>query len=107
MISDEAHSEALEYLYKKAKAEILRFYDKKTINKIGVMKNGIMYCKNRILESQTLRAVGELENIIDLQSFTGVKLQCSSSRQTQSPSYLHCQPPPLQCSQTQGSRNYL
>ena len=36
------------------------------------MKNGIMYCKNRILESQTLRAVGELENIIDLQSFTGV-----------------------------------
>ena len=68
------YPEALEYLYKKATAEILQFYDKKTINKIGVMKDGIMYCKSRILESQTLRAVGELENVIDLQSFTSMYL---------------------------------
>ena len=71
-LSDEALSAALEYLYKKATAEIFKFYDKKTINKVGVLKDGIMYSKSRILESQTLRAVGELENIIDLQSFTGI-----------------------------------
>ena len=72
LLTEEALSAALEYLYRKATAEILKFNDKKSVKKVGVMKDGILYCKTRLLESQSLRAVGELENIVDLQSFTGV-----------------------------------
>ena len=74
-LTDEALSAGLEYAYKKATAEIFKFNEKATIDKIGEMKDGILYCRNRLLEGQTLRAVGGLEDVIDLQSFTGVNFR--------------------------------
>ena len=71
-LSEEELSAALEYLYKKATGELIKFIDKKELDKIGVMKNGVMFCKTRILEGQTLRSVGNLANELNLQSFTGV-----------------------------------
>ena len=59
-------------IYRKATKEIFRFNDKKTIEKKGQLKDGILYCKTRLVEGQTLRAVGGLENTFDLQTFTGV-----------------------------------
>ena len=49
LLSEEALSAALEYLYRKATAEIWKFHDKKYIDKVGVMKDGILYCKTRML----------------------------------------------------------
>ena len=50
-LTEEALSADLEYFYKKATAEILNFHDKKYIDKVGVMRDGILYCKTRMLES--------------------------------------------------------
>ena len=66
-------SQGLEYLYKKATQEIMKFENKKDIEKISVMKDDILFCSSRILESQKLRAVGCLSETIDLESFTGIK----------------------------------
>ena len=72
-LTDEDLSVGLEYLYKKATQEIIRFENLKEIEKISVMKDDILYCKSRILESQELKVVGCLEGNIDIESFTGVK----------------------------------
>ena len=64
-LSEEALSASLEYSYKKATKEVLHFNDKKAVEKIGEISNGILYCKSRLVEGQTLRAVGGLEDIID------------------------------------------
>ena len=74
-LTDEALSASLEYVFRKATLEVLKFHDKKAVDKIGEMKDGILYCKTRLIEGQTLRAVGGLENRLDLQSFTGVNFQ--------------------------------
>ena len=74
-LSDEVLSAALQYLYKKATLELYKLYNKKDINKFGVLIGGILYSKSRIHESQMLRAVGGLENVIDLESLTGINFQ--------------------------------
>ena len=71
-LTDEELSASLEHIYKKATKEIFKYHDKKTIDKMGQLKDGILYCKTRLLEGQTLRAVGGLEDTVDLQSLTGV-----------------------------------
>ena len=71
-LSTEAISAALEYCYKKATEEVKLYCDKKTIQKIGVEIEGILYCNSRIHESQELRVAGELEHFIDLKTFAGV-----------------------------------
>ena len=45
----------------------------KDVNKIGVMKDEILYCSTRILEGQELKTVGFLEESLDLETFTGIK----------------------------------
>ena len=74
-LSDSALSLSLEYIFKKAGSELIHFNDKKFIEKVGEIVDGIVYCKSRIEEDQTLRAVGGLEDIVDLQSFTGVNFK--------------------------------
>ena len=72
-LSDSILSLSLEYIYAKAGAEVCHFNDKKTVQRIGVVSDhSIVYCKSRIEEGQVLRAVGGLEDFIDLKSFTGV-----------------------------------
>ena len=71
-MSDEELSAGLEYLYKKATEELLEFFYKKELAKIGVMNDGIMFYKSRILEGQTIRSVGNLSDDLNLESFTGI-----------------------------------
>ena len=71
-LTDEELSDGLDYLYKKATEELVEFFDKKDLAKIGMMKEGVMFCKSRILEGQTIRSVGNLSNDLNLQSFTGI-----------------------------------
>ena len=73
-LSDEVLSAALEYLYRKSTAEFIHFCGKKAAEKYGVLKDNILYSKSRLLEEQTIRAVGMLENM-DIKSFTGVGFQ--------------------------------
>ena len=70
-LSDHILSKSLEHIYKKTSAEVLHFNDRKFVDKIGTVSDGILYCKKRIEESQTLKIVGGLEDIMDLKSFTG------------------------------------
>ena len=56
-LGDKEISQALEYLYKKGTIEAKAFNDIKLIKKIAVEKDGILYCKSRLLESAELRAV--------------------------------------------------
>ena len=72
MLTEEELSSSLEYIFKKTTAEVLKFNDKKNVDKIGVLKDGILYCRSRLLESQNVRAVGDLEIGLNLKSFTGV-----------------------------------
>ena len=58
-LSEEALSASLEYSYKKATKEVLHFNDKKVVEKIS---NGILYCKSRLVEGQTLRAVQKISS---------------------------------------------
>ena len=74
-LSDSALSASLEYIYKKAGSEVLEFNDRKHVEKIGEIVDGIVYCKSRILESQELRVVVGLENVLDLKSFTGINFR--------------------------------
>jgi len=72
-LNDEELSEGLHYLYKKATNEVLN--DKKFINKRGIMIDGVLFCKTRVLEGQQLKIVGGLEGKIDLHSLTGISFQ--------------------------------
>ena len=72
-LTDEDLSEGLEYLFKKATQEILKFENKKDIEKLGVMREDILYCTSRVLEGQELRAVGALADSVDLETFIGFK----------------------------------
>ena len=74
-LTDDILSQSLEYIYKKTTEELIHFNDKKLIQKIGVLSEGIIYCKSRIEESQQLKVVGGLEDSIDLKSFTGINFR--------------------------------
>ena len=74
-LSDEVLSLSLEYLYRKAGAEVINFNDQKYVSKIGEIHEGIVYCKSRIEEGQEIQIVGGLEEFINLESFTGVNFK--------------------------------
>ena len=74
-LSDEILSLSLEYIYRKAGAEVMQFNDMKYVSKIGEVCDGIVYCKSRIEEGQDIRVVGGLDDVVDLQSFTGVNFK--------------------------------
>ena len=72
-LSDEDLSQGLEYLFKKSTQEILKFENMKEVQKVGIMKDDILFCSSRILEGQELQTVGFLKEALDLETFTGVK----------------------------------
>ena len=76
-LDDKALSLSLEYLYKKTSSELLQFNDRNLVDRVGTMVDGILYCRSRLTEDQSLRIVGGLENVIDLAmgvDFTPYKL---------------------------------
>ena len=75
IVDNRALSLSLEYIFKKTSLEVLKFNDKKLVDRVGILVDGILYCKSRLTEDQSLRAVGGLENIIDLESFTGINFK--------------------------------
>ena len=56
---------------KKGTSEVFSYIDCKKIKEIASLKDGILYFRSRILDEQTLKAVGNLEDVIDIKSFTG------------------------------------
>ena len=66
-------SEALDYLYRKATREVIEFNDKKRVEKEGIEREGVLYAKSRILDGQTIRALGGLEEVVNLETITGIK----------------------------------
>ena len=75
LLDDRALSRALEYVFQKTTKEVLHFCEYKLADKIGMVSDGILYCKARLTEDQNLRVVGGLEHVIDVESFTGVKFK--------------------------------
>ena len=71
VLTDEELGASLECGLKKSTEEVLIFNDKKAADKIGVMKDGVLFSKSRLLENQNVRAVGALEIHEDLKSFIG------------------------------------
>ena len=71
VLTDEALSAAIEYLYRKTTEEFIHFCGQKAAKKLGTLADGILYSNSRILEEQSIKAVGQLEGV-ELKSFTGV-----------------------------------
>ena len=74
-LTDDELSEGLDYIFKKATDEVLKYHSKKYIDKRGIMIDGILFSKDRILEGQQLKIVGGLEKTIDLHSLTGISFK--------------------------------
>ena len=68
-------SNGLEYIYRKTTAEVIHFNGDKLADKIGIMVDGVLYCKSRLMDDQQLRAVGGLEDIVDNKMFKGCNHQ--------------------------------
>ena len=64
-------STALEYLYKIATQEVFRYVEKRKIEEISIMSDGILYYKSRVLDGAEIKAVGGLEEMMNIQEFTG------------------------------------
>ena len=75
ILTEEDIDTALTYLYGKATKEIYEFVPKKIIDKEGIESDGILFAKTRILEEQELRVMGELDEMLNMEDFTGVKFK--------------------------------
>ena len=69
--SDQSKHLALTYLFQKATQEVLKFNSATKVEKVGVMESGILYSKNRILDSMNYVETAGIE-FHDLSSF-GIK----------------------------------
>ena len=61
VLTDEELGASLEYEFKKTTEVVIKYNDKKAVDNVGVNKDGVLFCKSRLLESKKVRAVGELE----------------------------------------------
>ena len=70
-LTDDDVSRSLEYLYRKGSAEVLEFNKTEFVNRISVEKDGLLFCKSRILDGQRFQMAGGLEdeNILSLKEF--------------------------------------
>ena len=57
-LNDEDIAKALEYWYKKGSAEVQEFNKKELVSRISVEKQGILYCKSRIMDGQRFISAG-------------------------------------------------
>ena len=62
-ITDDDVSRSLAYLYKKGSEEVKKFNKMEFIKKIAVEKNGVLFSKSRILDSQRFQIAGGLEDM--------------------------------------------
>ena len=69
LITEDDVSRALIYLFKRASLEVAAFNKTDYLNKIGVWKNDILFCKSRILQGQELSIAEGLEDMEFLQTF--------------------------------------
>ena len=72
---DEELSEALEYVYKTEAKLVKKFNMRQKVEEIAVEENGILYCKSRILEGQTIKVVGGMKLSTDLESMLGLNFK--------------------------------
>ena len=72
-LKDEDISWSLEYLFRKGSGEIFKFCKPEFIRKVAIEKNGILFAKSRILDSQRFQAAGGLEDLDTVAEF-GMKL---------------------------------
>ena len=62
LLSDDI-SWSLEYLSKKGSQEVLKFNKPEFIKKIAISKDGVLFARSRILDSQRFKVAGGLEDI--------------------------------------------
>ena len=72
-LTDEDISWSLDYLFRKGSKEVSRFCKSKFVRKIAIEKDGILFAKSRILDSQRFQAAGGLEKLDGIAEF-GMKL---------------------------------
>ena len=60
VIEDIDIARALHYWYSKATDEVEKFVKRETIARVGIKKNGILYCRSRILAGQRLTEAGNM-----------------------------------------------
>ena len=65
-LSETDLSAGLEYLYKVGTKEVLRHVEKKKVDEVAVLNDGVLYFKGRVLDEQSLRIMGDLEDIVVL-----------------------------------------
>ena len=70
-LTEEDLSASLTYLFRIGTEEVLRYSNEKKIDEISIKRDGVLFFKGRILDEQTLRSIGDLEDIIDIETFTG------------------------------------
>ena len=58
---DEDMSRALNYWYLKATGEVEKFVKPETVAKLGVKKDGVLFCRSRILDGQRFLEAGHFE----------------------------------------------
>ena len=71
-LSEEELFASLEYLYRVATTEVFRYTDKSKVKELAVLKEGVLFLKSRILDEQTLKAIGGLEDMVDVDCFAGL-----------------------------------
>ena len=64
---------SLEYLFRKGSQEVLRFNKPEFIKKIAISKDGILFARSRILDSQRFKTAGGLEDLDTIKEF-GIKM---------------------------------
>ena len=74
-LTEEDLSRSLDYMFKKASEEVTRYSDRAKLDEIAVRIDNVLYLKSRILEHQTLKAVGGLEDIVDVKAFPGLNFR--------------------------------
>lgn len=74
-LTEDQLSGALEYLFRKASKEVMEFNDKKEVDRISVMHDGILFYNSRILEAAELKAVGHIADNINIESFVGINFK--------------------------------
>ena len=60
VVSDQDKSEALEFIYKTETNLVKKFNSKNKVEKMAIEEDGILYCKTRVLEGQTVKVAGGL-----------------------------------------------
>ena len=74
MVFDDSDiARAQQYWFQKATAEVLQFVGQDTVKRVGVMREGILYCRSRIHDGQRLMQTGGCD-VDDIGAEVGLNL---------------------------------